>query len=195
MTSNSSLLLNISWIRPVAPGTEETPSCHKEAEKPVETAYGLLKESLEPLGFRVNLIKEKLSCEQFKEAPLQSNRIKINGVSLTEFLPNSKMGSVHDETLGYPRPTIDFGGKTYTFLPHELIVQAGLIAAASAVRHSLEASSGVSSACCDNSHKHVVQKDQSSCGQSCESDEVVKDSGRPPENTAVDAALFSSGGT
>lgn len=186
--------LTVSWVRPVAPGTDVTPDCHIEAEKPVEAAVAMLKRSLEPMGVQVVLTKNKLACDEFKAAPLESNRIQFNGVEVTKFLPGSTTGSVDDEKLGYPRPTITFRGETHTFLPAELIAQAGMVAGAEVLKRSLAGTQpccdSAGSSCCGTSNSEGKGAN-SSCGQSCDTEEKSTGS----DVGGLDSILKPAGGT
>jgi len=78
-------ILNIKWQRLVTEG-EKCPRCGS-TEQELDKAIGKLKQALLPLGIDVSLEKEKLNISEFKQEPLQSNRIWING-QIYETIPS-----------------------------------------------------------------------------------------------------------
>ena len=78
-------ILNIKWQRLVTE-RETCPRCGN-TEQELDKAIGKLKQALLPLGIDVSLEKEKLNISEFKQEPLQSNRIWING-QIYETIPS-----------------------------------------------------------------------------------------------------------
>ena len=100
-------------------------------ENAVEEAVATLRQTLTPLGMTVVLEKGELSPEAFARAPLQSNLITLNGRPLEAWLGVSSGQSQCCEVCG-PNEcrTLEIGDKVFEAVPAELIVKAGLLAAA-----------------------------------------------------------------
>ena len=150
--------LTIRWKRRVEGENGDSVRAHWTAEKEVDAAFAMLKSSLQPAGIDVVLQKVPLTEEQFAKDPLKSNRLWLNGASLEMYLPEAKAGSVQspDSTTVYR--TVEFAGASFRDVPRQMIVKAGLIAAADAVKQSLEdvqavglSASGNSSCCATGS--------------------------------------------
>ncbi len=126
--SNSMKSLHIKWQRLVAED-ETCPRC-ESTEKELDKAINKLQQALTPLGIKVTLEKEELNISEFKQDPLQSNRIWLNEQPLENFLKGNVGQSPCCEVCG-PTDcrTVEIDGKTYETIPSELIIQAGLIAA------------------------------------------------------------------
>ncbi|MEM2328829.1 MAG: DUF2703 domain-containing protein, partial [Nitrososphaerota archaeon] len=76
--------LKIRWQRLVY--NEQTcPRC-KSTDDEVERAVLVLKQLLAPLGIEVVVEKDELSINEFRENPLESNRIWIEGRPIEEWL-------------------------------------------------------------------------------------------------------------
>jgi hypothetical protein len=120
--------LHIKWQRLVAED-ETCPRC-ESTEKELDKAINKLQQALTPLGIKVTLEKEELNISEFKQDPLQSNRIWLNEQPLENFLKGNVGQSPCCEVCG-PTDcrTVEIDGKTYETIPSELIIQAGLIAA------------------------------------------------------------------
>jgi len=82
------------------------------------------------LGFEIKLEKEELSISEFKEDPLQSNRIWINQQPLENFIKGGVGKSPCCDVCG-PSDcrTVKINDKIYEMIPSDLIIQAGLTAA------------------------------------------------------------------
>lgn len=121
--------LTITWQRLLTDGAT-CPRCGATGNE-VERAVALLTTALAPLGFTVTLEKTELSVEQFAAAPLQSNTIRIDGKLLEAWLGATTGQSPCCEVCG-PNDcrTMAVGGDVYEVIPAELIVKAGLLAAA-----------------------------------------------------------------
>lgn len=100
-------------------------------ETEIGKAVTLLTQSLAPLGIAVVLEKSELSNEQFACAPLQSNAIRIDGKLLEEWVGGETGQSPCCEVCG-PNDcrTMAVGSEVFEVIPTELIVKAGLLAAA-----------------------------------------------------------------
>ncbi len=132
----------IKWQRLVSEG-QTCPRCRTTGEE-LKKAVSSLKESLNLLGINVVFEKEELSVAKFKEAPLQSNMITLNGKPLEKWI-DGKVGQSECCDVCGPNDcrTTTVGGKTYEEIPAKLIIKAGLIAASSIVNKT-------SKSCCDN---------------------------------------------
>jgi len=122
--------LLISWQRLVNKAGQTCPRC-KNTGDTVESAYTKLKKSLYDLGIEVELKKEILYFSIFTKDPLQSNRIWINGKSLEELLGATVGKSQCCEVCGDSEcRTVSIGQNTFETIPEDLIIRAGLLAAA-----------------------------------------------------------------
>ncbi|MBN2587370.1 MAG: DUF2703 domain-containing protein [Candidatus Fermentibacteraceae bacterium] len=122
--------LRISWQRLV---NERGDTCDRcgTTEEAVEEAAARLGTSMKPLGIDVVLEKRKLSSFEFTQDPLQSNRIWIDGIPLEEWLTVETGQSRCCSACGDEDcRTVTANGVTYEAIPAELIVRAGLMAAA-----------------------------------------------------------------
>lgn len=149
--ANATPKLLIRWKRAVMP-TGETASPFANAEKELDAAHQTLQASLAPLGVEVVLQKAELSIEKFRQDPLASNRIWLNGTALEMYLPETKTGQVEDEHNTVFR-TVSFGGGSIRDVPAQMIVYAGLIASANSVQqtmadiHAVQLAGGSGSCC------------------------------------------------
>lgn len=121
--------LMIAWQRLLEDG-QTCPRCGS-TETEVVKAVELLTQSLAPLGVAVVLEKSELSSEQFAQAPLQSNAIRIDGKLLEEWVGGETGQSPCCDVCG-PNDcrTMAVGSEVFEVIPAELIVKAGLLAAA-----------------------------------------------------------------
>jgi hypothetical protein len=117
-------VLKIEWQRLVEGG--ETCLRCGSTEKELVKAVSML----EAKGFKSILKKSKLSLKEFKKAPLESNRIRINGRTLESWL-GAKTGSSRccEACGGSKCRTTVICSKAYESISAELIVRAGLKAA------------------------------------------------------------------
>lgn len=122
--------LEIEWRRLVE-GGETCPRCGETGTE-VRKAVELLGRALEPLGIGVALEEVEISLEEFKRRPLESNRITLGGRTLEDWLGAATGQSPCCDVCG-PNDcrTVTVDGRTYETVPAELIVRAGLLAAAS----------------------------------------------------------------
>ncbi|BCS51888.1 DUF2703 domain-containing protein [Geobacter sp. SVR] len=121
--------LSITWQRLLDDG-KTCPRCGS-TEIEVEKAVALLTQSLAPLGITVVLAKSDLNAEQFAKDTLQSNRIQIDGKLLEEWIGGETGQSQCCEVCG-PNDcrTMTVESEVLEVIPAELIVKAGLLAAA-----------------------------------------------------------------
>jgi hypothetical protein len=128
--SNSikNLNINIKWQRLVAKG-ETCPRC-ESTEQELNKAINKLQQALSPLEIKVTLEKEEINISEFKQDPLQSNRILINEQPIESLLKGKVGQSPCCEVCG-PTDcrTMEIDGQIYETIPSELIIQAGLMAA------------------------------------------------------------------
>jgi hypothetical protein len=122
--------LVIRWQRLVDKGGDTCGRCGS-TERSIDEAQRLLAASLKPLGMRVRVIKTQLTAEQFKLDPSASNEIWIGAETLDTIL-NAKTGASACAGVcgGSPCRTTLVDGQSYETIPAELIVRAGLHAAA-----------------------------------------------------------------
>ncbi len=127
---NEMKTLVIRWQR-LVDGTGETCNRCGATETAVERAVQKLKRSLKELNMDVILDKSTLDLATFKEAPLESNRIWISDKPLEDWLSASIGESQCCEACGDSDcRTMTLDGKTYEAIPSDLIIKAGLLAAA-----------------------------------------------------------------
>jgi hypothetical protein len=124
------LKLTIKWQRLVDEAQRTCSRCGGTEEE-LEKAYLKLKEVLQPLGIQVVFDKEELRMEDFKKAPLESNRIWIAGRGIEEWLGAKTGQSQCCDLCGDSEcRTVEIGDNVYETIPSSLIIKAGLIAAA-----------------------------------------------------------------
>jgi len=126
--SKKNLNINIKWQRLVAKG-ETCPRC-ESTEQELNKAINKLQQALSPLEIKVTLEKEEINISEFKQDPLQSNRIFINEQPIENLLKGKVGQSPCCEVCG-PSDcrTMEIDGQIYETIPSELIIQAGLMAA------------------------------------------------------------------
>lgn len=123
-------ILEIRWQRLV---DEHGRTCERcgATETAVVDAVGKLRRALSPLGIDVDLEKESLAPAEFRDAPLESNRIWIAGKPIEAWLSASTGQSQCCSTCGDADcRTLTVDGTTYEAIPVDLIVRAGLLAGA-----------------------------------------------------------------
>lgn len=149
--------LNVKWQRLVSEG-ETCPRCGS-TEKEVDKAVSTLSQSLAPLGIEVRLKKEELSVPEFKKNPLQSNRIWINNRLVEDWIGGKAGHSACCDVCGPSEcRTLEMEGKIYEAIPADVIVQAGLLAAAEMVKNK-----PIDTAC--SNPKTKLSKGKSCCEQ------------------------------
>lgn len=126
--SDNQKTLRIEWQRLIS-NDKTCPRCGSTEEE-LDKAVSTLNQSLAPLGIEVMLEKKELSLSEFKEAPLQSNRIWINDRPLEDYLGGSVGQSPCCDVCGPSEcRTVEIEGQTYETIPSQVIIQAGLTAA------------------------------------------------------------------
>ncbi len=117
--------LNIIWQR-LTSHSETCERCRSTGEE-IEKAVEKLEASLSSLGINVALQKKKLSEDEFKNNPQESNRIFINGDPLEEWIGAKSSQSECCDVCGENEcRTVIVNGKEYETVPSDLIVDAGL---------------------------------------------------------------------
>ncbi len=124
--------LIISWHGLVEHGST-CPRCG-DTGKEVRIAARTLTPALAPLGITVVLEQGALSMEEFERTPLESNRILVQGRPLEEWVGAETGQSPCCDVCG-PNDcrTVSVDGTSYETVPADLVVRAGLIAAASMI--------------------------------------------------------------
>ncbi len=122
-------VLTISWQRLVDSG-ETCPRCADTGTE-VRRAADILSAALAPLGLAVHLDESVVTPEEFEQTPLESNRIFIEGRSLEDWLGGQVGHSPCCKVCG-PNDcrTVTVDGVAHETIPADLIVRAGLLAAA-----------------------------------------------------------------
>ena len=125
--------LTIRWQRLVDEAGKTCERCGSTGED-LRRAAETLERSLAPLGMAVALEEEALDRAAFEQGPLDSNRIWIAGKPIEEWLGASVGQSECCAPCGDAEcRTVTVDGRTYEAVPAELIVKAGLLAAAASV--------------------------------------------------------------
>jgi DNA repair exonuclease SbcCD ATPase subunit len=122
--------LVIEWQRMLDEQKQTCPRCgstEQEAEKAVQELNQLLNQS----EIAVNLVKKAIDPVSFKKDVLQSNKILIAGKTLEEWVGAKTGQSKCCETCGDAEcRTVEYADETHEAIPADLIVRAGLVAAA-----------------------------------------------------------------
>ncbi len=123
--------LTIRWQRLVDASDKTCPRC-ASTEQEVTKAVAHLKQTLAPAGIAVTAEAERMDQATFLAAPLESNRIWINGQPLEDWLGAQTASSACSGCCGSGTQcrTMALGGNTYEAIPAGLIVRAGFLAAA-----------------------------------------------------------------
>lgn len=122
--------LEIRWQRLVDEAGRTCERCGATGQS-VRAAARQLGESLEPLGIGVRLTQDPVGPAAFSADPSQSNRIWIAGRPLEQWLGAGVASSPCCTVCGDAEcRTLELGGRVYEAVPTELIVGAGLRAAA-----------------------------------------------------------------
>lgn len=123
--------LTIRWQRLIDETGRTCERCSK-TENAVEAAFIQLKKSLSEFGIVVELTKEKLNLTTFQKDPLTSNRIWLNEKPLEDWIGAAVGRSQCCEVCGESEcRTIYIDQNTFETIPKNIIIQAGLLAAAS----------------------------------------------------------------
>ena len=123
-------ILTIQWQRLVDDNEQTCPRC-SETGKTIKTASEKLKRALSALDILVELTEKKLDFPMFNKDPLQSNCIWIGGRLLEDWIGGKTGKSACCDTCGDSDcRTIIIGKDTFASIPENLIIKAGLLAAA-----------------------------------------------------------------
>jgi DNA repair exonuclease SbcCD ATPase subunit len=122
--------LTIRWQRLINESGQTCERCGETGDS-LKTAFNKLKKSLSELNIEVQLKEEALNFLIFTKDPLQSNRIWIGGKTLEEWVGGTVGKSQCCEVCGDSEcRTILIGQDTFETIPEDLIIRAGLLAAA-----------------------------------------------------------------
>ena len=122
--------LTIRWQRLLNENDQTCSRCG-ETGGTVQTAFEKLKKALAHLDIKVELSQEAIDFTTFTKDPLQSNCIFIGGKLLEEWIGGTTGKSKCCDACGdFDCRTISIGKNTFESIPEELIVRAGLLAAA-----------------------------------------------------------------
>jgi DNA repair exonuclease SbcCD ATPase subunit len=122
--------LTIKWQRLVDDVGQTCPRCG-ETGSFVENAHDKLKKALSELDVDVELIKEELDFATFKQDTLRSNRIWVGEKLLEEWVGGTVGKSRCCSVCGDSEcRTLSTNGTTFETIPEDLIIVAGLLAAA-----------------------------------------------------------------
>lgn len=128
--TSEALALQIRWQRLVNDQGETCDRCGVTGSA-VNKAVNQLRRCLKPLKIRVILEQKSIGSAEFAEDPLQSNRIWIMGKPLEDWISAQPNQSLCSSACGSSNcRTLVVDGKTYEGIPAELIIKAGLLAAA-----------------------------------------------------------------
>ncbi len=122
--------LLIEWQRLLDENKKTCPRCSLTEEE-VEKAVASLTRELKPFEIRVKLVKRAIKSENFRKDALQSNKIVIAGKILEEWLGAETGQSPCCEVCGDAEcRTVEYADQSHETIPSDLIVKAGLFAAA-----------------------------------------------------------------
>lgn len=122
--------LTVRWKRLVNEQGRTCERCGLTGET-IQSAVNKLKKALVELGIEVTVKTEALDFPMFSREPLESNRIWIGEKPLEKWI-GADVGQSHccDVCTGSDCRTISIGNNTFEEIPEQLIIQAGLLAAA-----------------------------------------------------------------
>jgi hypothetical protein len=122
--------LPIVWHRLIGPQGTTCPRCHGTGEE-VRRAVARLRVALGPEGIVPVLEEKEIARSDFDKEPLASNRILIAGKPLEHWLEGLTGQSRCCAECGDSEcRTLEVNGQSYEVVPEDLVVRAGLIAAA-----------------------------------------------------------------
>lgn len=124
--------LPIVWKRLVSEGAT-CPRC-SSTQRNVGSAVARLEAALRPLGIAPVLEMQTLDAAAFRADPSESNRLWIGGKPMEDWLGARPGSSPCCEVCGeLPCRTLEVDGTTYEAIPEDLIVRAGVVAAATLI--------------------------------------------------------------
>ncbi|MCS7240244.1 MAG: DUF2703 domain-containing protein [Candidatus Bipolaricaulota bacterium] len=139
-------ILRVQWVHFSIEG-ETCPRCAETGQE-VKRAVHMLQEALSPLGVKVELEEVELTPEEFSRNPLRSNEIRLNGTLLEEWLQASTTQTRCCDVCGdVDCRAVEVEEQIHEIIPAELIVKAGLLAAAQAIEKEKPCCTS-DSACC-----------------------------------------------
>lgn len=122
--------LTIRWQRLLNENDQTCPRCGETGET-VKTAFIKLKKALAEVDIQVELNQEALDFSTFIKYPLQSNCIWVGGKLVEEWIGGTTGQSQCCDACGDSEcRTISIGQNTFESIPENLIIRAGLLAAA-----------------------------------------------------------------
>lgn len=123
-------VLPIVWQRLVTDAGETCERCGS-TETEVRRAVATLAEALRPLGIEPRLEVRALSQADFSADPSESNRIWVAGRTLEHWVGATAGASRCSTVCGDADcRTVEIDGRAYESVPEQLVVKAGMIAAA-----------------------------------------------------------------
>ncbi|QXE89704.1 DUF2703 domain-containing protein [Geomonas subterranea] len=128
--------LRIRWQRLVDDAGKTCGRCAGTGDE-VQEAVDLLRVALAPLNISVIAESSHLGEAEFAQDPLESNRVWVAGKPLEEWL---KVQTGQSRCCGpcgdNDCRTVSVAGRDYEVVPKELVVKAGLLAAAELITPS-----------------------------------------------------------
>lgn len=125
--------LKIKWQRLVDDHGQTCDRCSCTADE-IRAAADLLREALAPLGIAVVAEMKRISISVFMQAPLESNRVWIGERPLEEWLRAEVGQSQCCGSCGeHECRTVTVNEQRYEVIPKEMVLKAGLMAAAELV--------------------------------------------------------------
>lgn len=122
--------MEIKWQRLVNSSGETCERCSCTGEA-IEAAFDKLRLCLHEIGIKVQLEKISIDQDKFFANPIDSNRILIDEIPLEEWLGGITGSSKCCGACGDSEcRTIIVAGRSYEAIPEQLIIRAGLLAAA-----------------------------------------------------------------
>lgn len=122
--------LKIRWQRLVDDHGQTCDRCTGTGDE-IQTAAEILREALAPLGIAVVAEMKKINMSEFMSAPLESNRVWIGNKPIEEWLRAEVGQSQCCGSCGeHECRTVSIGDQRYEVIPRELVLKAGLMAAA-----------------------------------------------------------------
>lgn len=126
--------MTIEWQRLVDDVGRTCERCAHTGDK-TEDAFDKLKRCLALVGINVVFKKRALDQSTFSANPIESNQIKIDGKALEQWLDGSTGQSQCCGPCGDAEcRTVTVDGVTHEAIPEDLIIRAGLLAAAEKLR-------------------------------------------------------------
>ena len=122
--------IRIVWQRLLSLQGQTSDRC-AATESALQLAVETLQQVLAPLRIHVELHRQAMTLEQFNQDPGASNRIWIVDKPLEEWLGASIGSSPCCSVCGDAAcRTLECGNQSYDAIPPQLIIKAGLLAAA-----------------------------------------------------------------